>query len=111
AVRDGGQQVALVLVEAPVEGEPGVVAVDRRAVGVVVAVLGAGDLVTGGEHRRARRQQQRPEQVAAAAAAGGKHLGVVGRALDARVPRAVVPAGPAVVLAVRLVVLDVGGGA
>ena len=110
-VGDRGEQVPALVVEVPVE--PGHLVV--LAVGVVVAVVRAPDLVAGGDHRDAGRQQQRAEEVAHRPAPGELHDGVVGRALDAVVPRAVVVVAVAVVLAVGLVVLvvvddEVGGG-
>ena len=78
------------------------------AVGVVVAALGAAQLVAGVEHRHAGRQQQGAEQVAdRPARAAPAIVRVVGRALDAVVPRPVVVAAVAVALAVGLVVLVV----
>ena len=79
------------------------------AVGVVVAGLGAADLVAAEDHRHALREQQGGEDVAALLGAQGEHLLVVGLALDAAVPRAVVRLAVAVVLAVGLVVLVVVG--
>ena len=96
--------VAEVLVDV-VPVEPRELAV--LAVGVVVAVLGAAELVAAEDHRHALRQQQRREDVAPLAGAQGEDLLVVGLALDAAVPRAVVRLAVAVVLAVGLVVLVV----
>ncbi len=87
--------------------EPGDLVV--LAVGVVVAALRAADLVAAEQHRHALRQQQRGQQVALLACPQREHLGVVGRSLDAAVPRAVVVLAVAVVLAVGLVVLLVVG--
>ncbi len=78
-------------------------------VGVVVAVLGATELVAVQDHRHALAQQQRGQQVALLAGAQRQHLGVVGRTLDAVVPGAVVALAVVVVLAVGLVVLLVVG--
>ena len=91
------------LVELPVEPRRLVV----LAPGVVVAALGAAALVA------AERSSARPARGAASrgsSAAGGRAAPgsrVVGRALDAAVPRAVVVAAVAVALEVRLVVLRV----
>ena len=67
------------------------------------------DLVAAEQHRRALRQQQRGEEVALLARAQLDDRRVVGRALDAEVPGAVVVGAVAVVLQVRLVVLLVVG--
>ena len=77
------------------------------AVGVVVAALGAADLVAGQEHRHALRQQQRREEVALLPRPQLVDRRIVGRPLDAVVPRAVVALAVAVVFAVGLVVLVV----
>ena len=98
---DGGEEVPLRLVEVPVQ--PGHLVV--LAVGVVVAAGGAPDLVAGGEHRHAGGEQQRAEKVAHRATPREGDHGVVGRTFGAVVPRAVVVAAVAVVLAVGLVVL------
>ena len=79
------------------------------AVGVVVAVLRAADLVAAEQHRHALRQQQRRQEVAHLAVAQREDLRVVGRPFGAAVPRAVVALAVAVVFAVRLVVLLVVG--
>ena len=79
------------------------------AVGVVVASLGAPDLVAGQQHRDALRQQQRGEEVALLPRPQREHRLVVGRALDAAVPGPVVVAAVPAVLAVGLVVLVVVG--
>jgi hypothetical protein len=79
------------------------------AVGVVVAGLGAAELVATEDHRHALRQQEGREDVAALLVAQGADLLVVGLALDPAVPRAVVRLAVAVVLAVGLVVLLVVG--
>ena len=78
-------------------------------VGVVVAVLGAAQLVAVQQHRHALAEQQRGEEVALLAGPGLEDLGVVGRALDAVVPGPVVALAVVVVLAVGLVVLLVVG--
>ena len=77
------------------------------AVGVVVAALRAAELVAAEQQRDPFGQQQRGEEVAPLARPQGEHRGVVGRALDAAVPAAVVVGAVAVVLAVGLVVLGV----
>ena len=79
------------------------------APGVVVAVLRAAELVAAEQHRHALGEEQRGEEVALLAPAQRVDLGVVGLALDAAVPRAVVVGAVAVVLAVGLVVLLVVG--
>ena len=65
-------------------------------VGVVVAALGAAALVAGGDHRRAVRQAQRGHQVGRLRRRRAVDLGVVGLALDAEVPGAVVVGAVAV---------------
>ena len=79
------------------------------AVDVVVAALGAAELVAVREHRHALGQQQRGDEVALLPLAQRVDLAVVGRALDAAVPRPVVALAVAVVLAVGVVVLLVVG--
>ena len=81
-----GQQLLPVLRKIPVE--PGDVAV--LAIGVVVAVLGAAELVAGEQHRRALREQQRRQHVALLPLAQRDDRRVVGRALGAAIPGAVV---------------------
>ena len=87
-------------------------------VGVVVAALGAAQLVAGGEHRRAGGEQQGGEQVAHAtcgaaarspATAPSWRRRPTGVALDARGSTTVVVRPVAVLLAVGLVVLVVVG--
>ena len=78
-------------------------------VGVVVAVLGAAQLVAVQQHRHALAEQQRGDEVALLAGPRLEDLGVVGRALHAVVPRAVVALAVVVVLAVGVVVLLVVG--
>ena len=77
------------------------------AVGVVVAVLRAAHLVPAQKHRHALTQRERGEEVALLALAQLPDDGVVGLALDAVVPRAVVILAVLAVLAVGLVVLFV----
>src|SRR6202022_1154027 len=79
------------------------------AIGVVVALLGAGEFVAGEHHRRALRQQQRREEIAPLAVAQSADLFVVGRTLGAAIPRTVVGMAVLVVFAVRFVVLVVVG--
>ena len=79
------------------------------AVGVVVALLGAAVLVAHQQHRHALADDQRRHREAPHPVAQREDRRVVGRALDAAVPRAVVVVAVAVVLAVRLVVLLVVG--
>ena len=78
-------------------------------VGVVVALLGAAELVAVQQHRHALAEQQRGQEVALRARPQRQDLRVVGRSLDAVVPRAVVALAVVVVLAVGLVVLLVVG--
>ena len=92
-------------VELPVEPRELVV----LAPGVVVALLRAAELVAAEQHRDALGEEQRRQEVALLPLAQRDDLGVVGRALGAAVPRAVVVRAVAVVLAVRLVVLVVVG--
>src|SRR5581483_1405890 len=69
------------------------------AIGVVVAALGAPELVAREQHRRAERQQQGGEEIALLALAQLPDRRIVGRALDAAVPRPVVGMAVAIVLA------------
>jgi len=80
------------------------------AVSVVVAALGAAELVACQQHRRAAGQQQGRQHVLELPGAERVDLGVVGRAFRAAVPAFVVAVAVVVVLAVRLVVLLVVGG-
>ena len=79
------------------------------AVGVVVAVLGAAQLVAVRDHRYALGEQQRRHEVAPLPGPQREDLRVVGRPFDTAVPRAVVVLAVAVVLGVGLVVLLVVG--
>ncbi len=79
------------------------------AVAVVVAALGASQLVAVADHRHALRDEHRGDEVALLLCAQRQHLRVVGRALDAAVPRAVVALAVVVVVLVVLVVLLVVG--
>ena len=94
-------QVGVRLPQGPVHpGDLGVLAVD-----VVVAPLGAPDLVAVRDHRGALRDHQRAHDVAHLLGAQRQDIRVVGRALHPAVPRPVVAFAVAVVLAVGLVVL------
>ena len=86
---------AALVVELPVE--PGDLVV--LAPGVVVAALRAAELVAAEQHRHALREEQRGQEVALLARAQRVDLRVVGLALDAAVPGAVVVGAVAVVLA------------
>ena len=77
------------------------------AVRVVVALLGATELVAGQQHRHALGQDQHGEQATLAAPPLLEDDRIVGRALDPAVPRSGVVAAVAVALTVRLVVLAV----
>ena len=79
------------------------------AVAVVVAALGPSQFVAVGDHRNTLGQQQGGDEVSLLAAAQSVDLGVVGRPLDAAVPRPVVALAVVVVLAVGQVVLVVVG--
>src|SRR5207244_3504346 len=79
------------------------------AVAVVVAALGPPQLVAVQQHRRALREQERGQEVALLAGAQREYHRVVGLALGAAVPGAVVRLAVVVVLAVGLVVLLVVG--
>ena len=81
------------------------------AVGVVVALLGATELVAGQQHWRALAEQQRGQHIADLPGADTLDFGIVGRALDAAVPGPVVGRAVVVVFAVRVVVLLVVGNA
>ena len=87
--------------------EPGDLVV--LAIGVVVALLGAAQLVAAQQHREPEGEQQGGEDRAGLARAQGQHGGVAGRALRAAVPGAVVAGPVAVGFAVGLVVLVVVG--
>src|SRR5581483_10010793 len=103
-LRQPGNQVHEILIllnQAPVEPRKLVV----LAVGVVVALLRAAHLVAAEQHRYALGKEERRQEVALLAGAAVQHVGVVGRALDATVPRAVEALAVVVVLAVGLVVL------
>src|SRR5207237_7281981 len=76
---------------------------------VVVAALATAEFVARQYHRRALRKQQRAQHVALLPLAQRADRGIVGRPLDAVVPRTVVGIAVLVVLAVRLVVLVVIG--
>src|SRR5216683_6519006 len=87
--------------------EPGKLVV--LAVGVVVALLRAPDLVPAADHRDPLREQQGGEEIALLPGAERIDAVVVRRSFGAAVPRAVVALAVAVLLAVRLVVLLVVG--
>src|SRR5205823_703236 len=95
------EQRAPVVVELPLEPRELVV----LAVGVVVALLRAPELVAAEQHRRALREGERRKEVPLLARAERSDRRIVGRSLDAAVPAAVVVRAVAVSLAVRLVVL------
>ena len=102
---DEGEERLLARLGAPVH--PGEIVV--LAVGVVVAALGAAVLVAHQDHRHALADDEDRHREAAHPVAQGEDRGIVGRTLDAAIPRAVVVVAVAVVLAVRLVVLLVPG--
>ena len=77
------------------------------AVAVVVALLGAPDLVAVGDHRHPLAEHQRGEEVPLLPRAQLQHRRVVGGALIAAVPRPVVGFAVAVALTVVVVVLVV----
>ena len=79
------------------------------APGVVVAVLGAQELVARQDHRHALRDHEGRHQVPDLPAADREHGRIVGRSLDAAVPAPVGVAAVAVPLAVGLVVFLVVG--
>src|SRR5205085_1401071 len=76
---------------------------------VVVALLRAQELVAGQQHRHALREEEGGNQVARLSLAQGEHLGIVGRALGAAIPAAVLIEAVAIVFAVGFVVLLVVG--
>src|SRR5947209_17209526 len=71
---------------------------------VVVAPLGAAELVASEQHRRALGDEQRGEEVTLLSRTQRAHRHIVGLALSAAVPRAVVVGAVPIVLAVSLVV-------
>ncbi len=79
------------------------------AVGVVVALLGARDLVAVRQHRDALREHERGQEVALLPEPQRLDRLVVGRALDTTVPRPVVRLTVLAVLAVRRVAALVVG--
>ena len=99
------QQVALPVPQVPVEPRQGVV----LAVGVVVALLAAADLVAGVDHRHTGRGQQGPEQVAHRPAPDHLRGVVVDATLDPVVPGHIVLGPVPVALTVGPVVLAVVG--
>src|SRR5947208_145148 len=80
-------------------------AAPKRRAGNRNALSSPPALVAAQEHRRTLGEQQRGKEVALLARTQRQDLGVVGRALHAAVPRAVVIAAVAASLEVRLVVL------
>src|SRR6266576_2154744 len=76
---------------------------------VVVALLGAADLIPMGDHRHALGQQQRREEITLLARPQCAYLGIVGWSFVPAVPRPVVALAVPVVFAVGLVVLLVVG--
>ena len=97
------QQRRAFIVELPVDPAERIV----LAVDVVVAVLRVARFVAGQQHRGALRQQQCRQQIALLPTAQRTHVGVVSRAFGTAIPRKVVAAAVAIVLAVGLVVLVV----
>src|SRR5262249_8972083 len=95
------EQAATRAVKIPVEPADLVV----LAIGVVVAALRPPQLVAAQQHRPSRGEEERGQEVAHLPLAQRDDLRIVGRALDAVVPAAVVVASVPVLLAVRLVVL------
>src|SRR4051812_2459788 len=92
----------------------GAVPVDPRdlvvlAVGVVVAVLSATELIAVQQHRNALREEQGGEEVALLLLAQRNDVGVVGVAFGAVVPGAVVALAVVVAFAIGLVVLLIVG--
>ena len=85
--------------------EPGELVV--LTVRVVVAALGAVDLVTAEQHGHALGQQQRGEPVALLALAEAPDGGILGLAFHAAIPGAIVRLAVLVALPVRVVVLVV----
>ena len=86
AIQPGGEGQQVLVAVRPVE--PGDLVV--LAVGVVVAALRAAHLVAVEQHRHPLRQQQGGQQVALLAGPQRQDVRIVGRALDAAVPRPVV---------------------
>ena len=84
--------------------EPGQLVV--LAVGVVVARLGAAELVAAADHGHAMREEQGGEQVPLLASPQGEDAGVSGGSLGAAVPGPVVVGAVAVGFAVGVVVLS-----
>src|SRR6185436_3296413 len=72
---------------------------------VVVAALRAPELIAHCEHRRAARYEERGEKIADVALPSTDDEWIAGRTFDAVIPRVVLVASVAIVLAVRLVVL------
>src|SRR5271165_4458254 len=97
------QQLGAPFVELPVVPADLVV----LAVGVVVAVLGAAELIAAAQHGNALRKKQRRQQVALLALACGEDFRIVGRTFNAHVPGVIVVGAVLIVLAVGFVVLVV----
>src|SRR3954464_7903283 len=93
------EQLAPLVVELPVVPSDRVV----LAIGVVVPLLRAPDLVAAEQHRRSLRERERGDEVALLPRAVRAHRFVAGRSLHAAVPAAVVVRAVAVALAVRVV--------
>ena len=107
AQRDHLADEGLQLLVDAVPVEPGQLGV--LTPGVVVALLAAAELVAAEQHRHALGEQQRGQEVALLAGPQRVDLRIVGVALDAAVPGAVVVGAVLVVLQVGLVVLLVVG--
>ena len=102
---DEPEEVGVLLGQRPVDPTDRVV----LAPGVVIAPLGAEELVAAQDHRHALREQQGGDEVAGLAAAQCQDLGVSRRPLDAAVPAPVGVGAVTIALAVGLVVLLVVG--
>ena len=102
-ISDAGEAEQLAVASRQLPAEPADLVVLRVA--VVVAALGAADLVAAEQHRHALAEEQRGEEVALLLLAGLDDRLLIGLALDAEVHALVVVVAVAVVLAVGLVVL------
>jgi hypothetical protein len=94
------QQIGLIGLQVPIHPRD----VTVLAVGIVVAMLGAGKLVARQQHRHPLRQRHRGDEVAPLARAQGVDAGIVRGALGAAVPGQIVVVAVAVVFQIRLVV-------